>query len=264
MGYLEDLSPQKIMLAGDWHGQKFAVKEALTLAHTNNVDLIIQLGDFGLWHGQEGEQYINYITKNAQKVAIPILWIDGNHENFTKLYQKPLDPNTNLRHYSDYLIHLPRNTRWNWSGVTFHALGGATSLDRSNRTPNVNWWEEEAITSEQAKKATLMGTTDLLLLHDCPAGVEIPGIDKLSSLRIWPEPALRDAWAHRDLLLEICQSLKPKEIYHGHFHLRYSTIVDLHPEYSTKVTGLSDESTRVSANTVILVLSELAKSVKNN
>lgn len=261
MGFLEDLAPKKIMLAGDWHGQNYAAKDALLLAKKENVDLIIQLGDFGLWSGFKGDQYLKYVTLKAAELDIKVLWLDGNHEDFTKLYAKPLDPYTALRHYSDYLIHLPRNTRWQWSGINFHALGGGTSLDRSNRTEGINWWPQEAITQAQAYQAINLGQTDILLLHDCPEGVTIPTIDRLSSLKYWPEPALRDAWAHRELLQEICKTLLPKKIYHGHFHLNYTATASFADDHDTLVTGLAHEALGVKPNTLILDLAQLALNI---
>jgi len=42
-------APNKILFAGDWHGDAWAVAQMLEYAREQEVDVIIQLGDFGLW-----------------------------------------------------------------------------------------------------------------------------------------------------------------------------------------------------------------------
>jgi Icc-related predicted phosphoesterase len=256
-------APNKILFAGDWHGDAWAVAQMLEYAREQEVDVIIQLGDFGLWPGESGASYLKKVKTLALRFKIPILWIDGNHEDFPQLTRKALDPLSGLRKYSEYLYHLPRNYRWEWDGVIFHALGGATSLDRLNRVEGIDWWSGEAITAEEAKVAQSLGGCDVLLLHDCPEGVKIPGIDRLSSLRYWPESTLREAWAHREQLASICSKLEPKMIFHGHFHYKYYTEAVLGSSYATRVNGLADNTCGVRANSLIYTLENLKRDIES-
>ena len=234
--------PDRVMFAGDWHGNIRAADSAIMAAGATGVPLVFQLGDFGFWAGSEGKQYLDHISVLAQKHGVNVAWIDGNHENFELLYQLPIDPDTGLRKIRDRLYHVPRASRWKWSDVQFTALGGGTSLDRLSRTPGRSWWAEETITYAQAEKVCNAGQTDVLLTHDCPDSVPIPGIDRLSSLRFWPETELRTAWAHRELLDQVVQVVQPTHIFHGHFHVPYMVEVSLCPQGQTSVVGLGDDS----------------------
>ena len=250
-------TPERICFAGDWHGSTSAGVEAIKYASKHQAEVIIQLGDFGFWGDERSYRYIKKLNNEAKREKIKILWIDGNHENFNKLNNIPISEVTGLRHFGDHIFHLPRNYRWSWGGLTFHSLGGGTSLDRLNRTLNINWFEEEAISDSEAEDAKSLGYADILLTHDCPDGVDIPGIDRLTSLRRWPEITLREAWRHRERLAEIASHITPRYIFHGHFHIPYQSRFNFTDIYETVITGLGHEDYGVNGNLKIIKLEEL-------
>ena len=251
-------SASKICIAGDWHSDSSAAISALEFSLDNDADFIIQLGDFGIWSGERGERFLKKVKLEAKKFRVPIFFIDGNHENFNLLYKFPLDGATGLRKFSDYLYHLPRNYRFSIGGITFHALGGATSLDRLSRVEGVSWWAEEAVTEEEADKAKSLGHSDVLLMHDCPEGVKIPGIDRVSSLRYWPEFTLREAWAHREMLAGVASVVLPRYIFHGHFHIPYNTTFSFRQGFESKIFGLGDQNFGKSGNLMLISLDEIS------
>ena len=253
--------PDKIIFSGDWHGDLLRAREVIEHARENNVEYVIQLGDFGLWSGEKGSRYVEKINEVASLNKVIILWVDGNHEDFTHLYSYELEEN-GLREIAENIYHLPRNFQWEWDNLKFRALGGATSLDRQQRVEGLDWWSQESITYQEAEKSIEMGECDILLTHDCPEGVAIPGIDKITSLKFWPESALRTAWAHRDKLKEVVEEVRPKIIYHGHFHVKYDSTYESNGTLLTNVHGLSDNNSTLAENTLILHLSEIKKEVE--
>ena len=112
------------------------------------------------------------------------------------------------------------------SGAAHRVVHGGASLVASCRVT-------EAVMAE--------GECDVLLTHDCPEGVPIPGTDRDSSLEFWPEQELRTAWAHRELLAEVATALRPTRLWHGHFHMPYRCDVELVPGVRTRAQGLGAE-----------------------
>lgn len=245
------------MVAGDWHGSSGASDAAIMSAGATGVPLIIQLGDFGLWSGVEGERYLDHMETLARRHRVVVAWIDGNHDNFDLLETYPRDSATGLRPLRDTIWHIPRGGRWTWHGLRFAAVGGATSLDRAQRLVGVSWWPQEALTPAQAHTVCADGPADVMLTHDCPDGVPIPGIDRLSSLRLWPEPDLRAAWAHRELVAAVAAELAPTHLFHGHFHVHYTADSELAPPLRSAVVGLGDHSSG-PANRAVVTLDQLA------
>ena len=54
--------PERILVAGDWHGdQAWAVnviKRVPELLAGERTRLVLQLGDFGIWAGRDGQRYL--------------------------------------------------------------------------------------------------------------------------------------------------------------------------------------------------------------
>lgn len=246
-----------VALAGDWHGNAAHAQQMIYRAANEGAGALIQLGDFGIWPGAKGERFLDAVSLAAQTSGLPVYFIDGNHEDFDQLLALPVDPVTGLRPVRPGVWHLPRGSRWVWNGLQFCALGGATSLDRPNRIEGLSWWRQEAISLEEASQVVSGGLTDILLTHDCPEGVAIPGIDKLSSLRRWPEQELRTAWAHREQLAAIVSELRPTHLFHGHFHNHYVSDSELHGMGFTRVEGLADDTAGLEGSLIFIDLQEL-------
>lgn len=243
--------PSRFVVAGDWHGSEFAARAAIGVAARAGAPVLVQVGDFGLWAGRDGERFLAAVSAAAVESGVHVLWLDGNHENFDLLDTFPVDPATRVRPVVPYVAHLPRGSRWTWGGLRFAAVGGATSLDVARRTPGCSWWPQEALTAAQAHRVAAEGPCDVLLTHDCPEGVAIPGVDRVSSRRWWPEDALRTAWAHREQLAVLVAELSPTHLFHGHFHVRYTAAARLCPAHVSEVVGLGDDSS--GADNIVVV-----------
>lgn len=235
--------PGVVCFAGDFHGNTRWAVHVLAEAKRAGARAVLQLGDFGLWPGSAGMRFLHDISAAAAEHELPVLWVDGNHEDFDQLEDYPIGPD-GLRRIRPWIWHLPRGFRWTWSGLRFAALGGATSLDRPARTPHVSWWPGEEITWADAQRAVEGGETDVLLTHDCPAGVDIPGLPPAS---VWPPEELRRANAHRALLRTVVDELRPTHLFHGHFHSRYDAELPLPGGPAVAVTGLDCDGTGAGA-----------------
>lgn len=215
--------PKRIAFAGDWHENGDYAARAIKRAKGQGADVVVQLGDFGYSYSR---RFLADVSSAALFQQIPILFVDGNHESFPKLHAYPIAEN-GLRDLGDGIWHLPRGFRWEWAGGSFLAIGGAHSVDRPYRTPGVSWWPEESITSRQAYDAAEPGPVDVLIAHDCPAGVVIPGIDDRIGPPPFPPAEIERSEEHRKLLRVLVDHVQPSVIWHGHYHVQYQAVADL-------------------------------------
>jgi hypothetical protein len=143
-----------IYLTGDIHGHHSINK----LASSNwpqgksltKKDYLIILGDFGLIWKNEPDANELYWTEWLSDKPWTTLVVPGNHENYDRIYdleiiQKYGAP---IRKYNNSIFLMERGEIYNIDNTTIFNMGGAHSIDRSDRILNKSWWESE-IPSQQ-------------------------------------------------------------------------------------------------------------------
>ncbi|AZS12200.1 metallo-phosphoesterase [Mycobacterium phage CicholasNage] len=251
--------PKKLMMAGDWHGNLPWAFKAINYAKANGADTIVHVGDFGWWSpGLSTNKYLEEVNRELEFANIDLLWVDGNHEHhaFWNQFNKPDSLPLTLNCYKR-ITHLPRGYRWEWWGETWMALGGAYSIDRSFGRQGETWWHGETLDGAQFDYARRPGKVDIIVAHDAPAGVKIPGIDpdkpvylKINgTVRRVPSADLVQAQAHRQWIQDIVDAVKPVEFYHGHYHKAYQVLCRHEGGGYTLVTGLDKDGTTMEKNT---------------
>jgi predicted phosphodiesterase len=252
--------PARVAFAGDWHGNAVYAREAIEYAADHSADVVVHLGDFGY---QFRPAFLRAVGKALTDTGIRrLLFVDGNHEDHRWLARRPAHP-SGLRSLGYNIWHLPRGFRWRWAGLRWLALGGAHSVDAGwRRQTGALWQTEEHISAEQATAVISGGPTDILLSHDCPHGVDIPGL----------QPGLFDphelflADAHRQLLRALVDQVRPARIWHGHYHTYYQQAVsfDWPPPGPTRpavVTGLDCDGSALERNITVVNVAALAAAV---
>ena len=76
-----------IYITGDVHADfsKFSTKRFPEQKHITKKDFVIVCGDFGIWEDNSSERYwLDWLEKKN----FTILFVDGNHSNFDRLYSK--------------------------------------------------------------------------------------------------------------------------------------------------------------------------------
>src|SRR6516225_8423012 len=141
--------PERIGVAGDWHGNMAwatrAVRKISALLPADGPRIIVHLGDFGIWPGPGGREYLSRLDAALTAAGAVLSFVDGNHEDFAQLARLRPGPDGRAQ-VTERIWHLPRGHRWRWHGRDWLALGGAVSLDRAVRTAGADWWPEEEIT----------------------------------------------------------------------------------------------------------------------
>jgi predicted phosphodiesterase len=136
-----------IFVTGDIHGEidirrlsmeKFPEQKLLT-----KEDYLIILGDFGLvWNDSKQEKYWrNWLTNKT----FTTLFVDGNHENFERLAQYPVEywKDGRIQKITESVFHLMRGEVFTLNKKKFLVMGGAESTDKNSRQTGISWWDEE-------------------------------------------------------------------------------------------------------------------------
>lgn len=243
----------RLLLAGDWHGNEYWALRVLN-GKAPGLSTVIQLGDFGFWHGKHASAYLDRVSTTLSRNAQTLLWLDGNHEDFDLLEHYPLVPTgpaAGLRPIRPRLWHLPRGTRWTWNGpdgapVSWLSVGGAASVDRAARTRGDDWWSQEELTDEQADAIIAGGPADVLICHDRPEAAAIALGDRpgewWSRAKAWVDADKARSDVHAARLQRVVNGVQPAFVWHGHLHARTNVLLDDTPwSQPCRVQGLADD-----------------------
>lgn len=239
----------RVAFAGDWHGNAYWATQAIEYASAHKAEVIVHLGDYGY---DFYRSFRNSVESTLRRVGLELVFVDGNHENFNWLYDKPIEKD-GRRRISPRVHHLPRGYRWIWDDVRFLALGGAVSVDKKWRQLDVSWWTQETLTDEEIATAVAGGPVDVLVSHDCPAGFRIPG---LSDNPPFPPEAILESEAHRIRLSQVVDVVQPRFVFHGHYHVSYTRTVNF--DYGPcNVYGLDCDGSSERTNVLVMDTAEL-------
>lgn len=218
--HINDLNPERVLFVGDVHSNFNQMSRAIEYAHDNDIKVIVQLGDFGIWGGSSGTRFIDKTSALLSEYEIWLLFVDGNHENFDILYSFPLDKEDGTRPIYPYIAHLPRGLRWEWNGISFVALGGAHSVDRAWRKEGLSWWPEEWVSDSDLEKVIEGGHADVAVMHDSPLGSSNAVTDDPFNpgIQLFPAEDLVVSATHRARLETAIKVVDPYFILHGHYH----------------------------------------------
>jgi len=251
-----------VALAGDWHGNTRWALARITELAERGVELILHLGDFGIWPGTSGRTYLGRLEEACAQHRVSICVTPGNHEDWgllTRLWTEPGQAGRPLR-LTPNIVVLPRGYRFEIEGRSFVSLGGAPSVDLANRTQGKNWWPEEMITPEDVEAVVACGYADVMLAHDAPlAPYEV---DQLAHIRAhnewgWPDRGLAYARVGAERMHEAFLGVAPRLFVHGHYHVVGEATVALPGrDYDTRIWSLNCDG--VDGNVRYLDLGALA------
>lgn len=235
-----------VMLLGDTHGDVGFTNSAIVWAAENDVDRIVQVGDFGFWpRTNSGMKFLHRVGKKSVEMHVPLYFLDGNHDDHLVLasLRERHVPEGNMPdgfiNYGKYPItYIDRGARWDWGGVWFGSFGGAFSMDRSYRTENsghYGWFANEV---PDESKIEALGRVDVLLTHDSPI---VPPL--------MHDRYFRNDETSRGSQLAVYHALvasKAELLVHGHWHLN-----DQYRVHGATVQGLDmNQSSLYSAGVV--------------
>jgi len=162
-----------IYVTGDTHREMDRLYRFNKNNNLTKDDYLIVLGDFGfIWSGDQADcRLLNCIDK----FKFTTLFIDGNHDNFERLYdfKKGVWNGGKIHRIRDSIFHLRRGQVFNINGLRFFTFGGANSIDKIYRTEGISWWKEEVPNQKELIEGTTNlqnhdYTVDYVLTHECP------------------------------------------------------------------------------------------------
>lgn len=230
----------RIAFAGDWHLHLGWAPRAVEEAGQAGAELLIHLGDFGIWRGGHGAQYLAAVDGAARDAGIEVWVVPGNHEDYDLIDELPLDGRGRAVAAPSVRL-LGRGDRFDLDGVTFVAVGGAVSVDRGSRVPGRSWWAQEALSAVEEERIVAAAVpTDVMLLHDAPWGAPLPLPPPSARARQRLGAVLADARAHRERVRRIVDAHRPTWILHGHYHVAYQGRLRT-PGFTSEVVGLDQD-----------------------
>jgi hypothetical protein len=245
--------PTAILLAGDIHGDFRHACYIVERAINQDVQAIVQLGDFGYWeHHPDGVTFLDGLSHVCVENEMPFLWLDGNHENHTMLRERYGPGGSRHKPTPEgfweirpMVYYIPRGTRWTWNGVRFLGLGGAYSVDKDHSLKKEaksvaahaskneyrraagkpmkplgdahrRWWSEEEISdAEVAEIVKDTSPVDIMFTHDKP----------LRAQPRWKRRNFPQALPNQQRIQDVMNVVQPVMLFHGHLHFEYQDAI---------------------------------------
>ena len=227
-----------IYITGDTHADfsrfeedKFPIQTEMT-----KNDYVIICGDFGgVWTFEEESSYEEEMLDLLDSKNFTTLFVDGNHENFTRLYSYPVEEGHGgkVHKIRNTVLHLMRGEIFDIDNKKIFAFGGASSHDIQDgilnldeeekiynfrkrgayfRIRDFSWWDIELPTDEEMNNGIknlekVNYKVDYVISHCCPTNIQTllgGGLYKKDYLT--------------DYLQEISEKIEFKKWYFGHYH----------------------------------------------
>lgn len=182
--YIENSKPfEHLLFLGDTHGNNMGIAPQL-LAKTKipreSRKAIIHVGDFGVGFcptiGGELEQ-LRHINRRLVEHNVTLFVVRGNHDDADwfndPAYMNEMRDRENIKN----IVFLPDHTLLTLEldgkdkPIKIYCNGGATSIDRTNRTQGRSWWESEKFNCPSQEQLEEIPTDlDVIVTHNRPLG----------------------------------------------------------------------------------------------
>jgi hypothetical protein len=185
-----------ILLVSDIHSRYGVICGQIAHARETlgrEVEQVLVLGDFGMF----GPNLHDFFRRDGRRFAVPVSFIEGNHEDFQAFDQL-------VRDYADVVTYLPRNSVHEFGGWRWLCIGGARYMDAWS-TPGGCEIRDEDINRCVGHPP---GSIDFVISHDSPTGI---GVTSHADLGHLGNPGVEG-------LARVAEHLKPRGWFFGHHH----------------------------------------------
>ena len=166
----------RVFVTGDVHGDMDDLAQRVAkIGDTNKDDLIILLGDVGLFYSVYFDKPEKDEARRIMAAELPItlLCIQGNHEQpFAEMDAEKIELLGGVGWEANGIYFAGNGTVLDINGKKALVIGGAYSVDKPWRLSRGNaWWDNEELTDEElaAIERRVNGQKfDWVLTHTCP------------------------------------------------------------------------------------------------
>ncbi len=230
-----------IFVTGDCHAdfKRFSKEIFPEQEEMTKEDYVIICGDFGgVWNQYEESKQEKWWMDWLEQKPFTTLFVDGNHENFDRLYSYPVEEwhGGKVHKIRPSVIHLMRGQVFAIDGKKIFTFGGASSHDISGgilepedpdfkqkkkeldrdwkpyRINRVSWWVQELPTIDEMEEgrknlSTNNNEVDFIVSHCCASSTQV-----LLGGSLFQPDRLTNYFE------EIRQQVKFKKWFFGHYH----------------------------------------------
>lgn len=230
-----------IFVTGDCHAdfKRFSKEIFPEQEEMTKEDYVIICGDFGgVWNRYEESKQEKWWMDWLEEKPFTTLFVDGNHENFDRLYSYPVEQwhGGKVHKIRPSVIHLMRGQVFTIDSKKIFTFGGASSHDISGgilepedpdfkqkkkeldrgwkpyRINRVSWWAQELPSVEELEEgrrnlAANGSEVDFIVSHCCASSTQV-----LLGGGLFQPDRLTDYFE------EIRQQVKFKKWFFGHYH----------------------------------------------
>ena len=226
-----------IYITGDTHSDfsRFTEENFPIQSEMTKDDYVIICGDFGgVWTFEEESRREKEALDWLNNKNFTTLFVDGNHENYTRLYNYPIEQwkGGKVHKIRDSVLHLMRGKIFDIDNKKIFVFGGAKSHDIQDgilnldeeekiyeyrkrgayfRIRDFSWWDLELPTNQEMENGIenlekINYEVDYIISHCCPTSIQ----------------ALINSTNKRDILTDYLQQISEKctfkRWYFGHYH----------------------------------------------
>ena len=233
----------KIYVTGDCHNSfhKFNTSNFPEQYGLDKEDYVIICGDFGgIWFPAEYNGEERYWMSWLEDKPFTTLFVDGNHENFDRLNQYPVEQwkGGKVHKINQSVIHLMRGQIYALAGQNIFTFGGAQShdiqggilepddpnyrekkkwLDRlylPYRINHLTWWKEELASEEEMQEARTN-----LEEHDYKVDYIITHCCSTDTQNLLGGQGLYKKDVQTEFFNQMKSMVKFRKWYFGHYHM---------------------------------------------
>ena len=233
-----------IYLTGDTHGEfkyRFTTEAFPEQRDMTKEDVVIICGDFGgIWEAEGESRQEKYWLDWFEDRSFSLVFIDGNHENFERIYSYPEKEGNGGRVHEirPHVLHLCRGQVFEIDSKTIFTFGGAASHDIAGgilepddpdfqnkkkllnegilpyRINHISWWEQEMANVEEmeeglANLARYDNKVDYIVTHCCSSSTQ----DSIGGKGLYAPDRMTDYFE------KIKNAVTYKKWFFGHYHM---------------------------------------------
>ena len=228
-----------LYFTGDIHGEFRKLVWSLTQQWCLKDCVVVVCGDIGMGFYKRGyyADEFQHLQKKLAENEITLVMFRGNHDNPDYFDREEFDEFQYGGAYPNIFL-VPDYTVLETQNGNVLCIGGAISIDRSQRTEHISWWKDEKMVLPDELDYIEMSKEhiDMVATHCCPLVCgprfnDAMGFEKVDKFIMCE---LQNERMDFNDLLEGVKKVAPiKYWFYGHFHGHFSDEID-----GVRFTGL--------------------------